>query len=98
MLPTDWQRPGAAVLGRIPDTRVRQYWDPGRLLARRIAAEARDPQPKQQCCVRDGVLWDLAAVYPPGLRWDDQLPPAVFFNGPVVKVAADLERVLLQRQ
>ena len=98
MLPTDWQRPGGSVLGRIPDARVHQYWDPSHLLAQRIAADARDPQPKQQCCVRAGILWDVAAVYPAGVQWAGQLPPAVFFNGPVVKVAGDLELALLHQQ
>ena len=98
MLPTDWQRPGAAVLSRISEARVRQYWDAPHTLARRIARDTRAPQPKQQCCVRADVLWDLAAVYPPGVRWDDQLPPAIFFNGPVVKVAPDLERALVHPQ
>jgi hypothetical protein len=34
----------------------------------------------------DSILWDLAAVYPAGVRWDERVPPAVFFNGPVVDV------------
>jgi hypothetical protein len=95
ILRTDWQRPSASVLGRIGDERAHQYWDPGRLLAARIAADARDPQPRQQCCVRDGFLWDLAAVYPPGVKWTGQLPPAVFFNGPVLKVRDELEGALV---
>jgi hypothetical protein len=48
----------------------------------------------QKCCTRNGVLWDLAAVYPPGAIWDDTIPPAVFFNGPVVDVADQLEAEL----
>ena len=74
------------MLARIPDLREHQYWDPGHLLAQRLAGDARDPQPKQKCCVRDGFLWDLTAVYPPGVKWTDRMPPATFFNGPVVKV------------
>ena len=41
------------------------------------------------------MLWDLAAVYPPGADWDGPLPTAVFFNGPVVKVKAELEAAIL---
>jgi hypothetical protein len=91
---TDWQRPAAVVLGRIGDVRAHQYWDPGRVLAQRMSSDARDPQPKQECCDRDGFLWDLAAVYPPGVQWTGQLPPATFFNGPVVKVKSELEASL----
>ena len=94
MLATDWQNPAGAVLARLKDSRARQYWDPRHLLALRLAADARDPQPKQACCVRDNILWDLAAVYPPGVEWKDALPPAVFFNGPVVKRQAELETAL----
>jgi hypothetical protein len=94
MLVTDWAAPGAIVLGRLKDVRARQYWDPQHLLALRLAADARDPQPKQACCLRNDVLWDLAALYPAGAQWKDALPPAIFFNGPIVKRQAGLETAL----
>jgi hypothetical protein len=94
MLPTDWQSPTRAVLARLQDARARQYWDPRHLLALRLAADARDPQPKQACCLRDNILWDLAALYPPGVEWKDALPPATFFNGPIVKTKSNLETAL----
>jgi hypothetical protein len=91
MLPTDWLRPAARVLGRLSDHRARQFWDEQHVLAQRMAADARDPQPKPECCEQNGFLWDMAAVYPPGAMWMDKLPPAVVFNGPVVEVKAQLE-------
>ena len=94
MLTTDWQSPTSGVLARLNDARARQYWDPHHLVAQRLAADARDPQPKQACCLRDNFLWDLAALYPPGVKWKDAPPPAVFFNGPVVKRKAELETAL----
>ena len=94
MLPTDWQAPGAAVLSRLKDVRARQYWDPQHLMAHRLAADARDPQPKQACCVRDNILWDLSALYPAGAQWKDALPSAIFFNGPIVKRSPELETAL----
>jgi hypothetical protein len=60
-----------------------------------LAADARDPQPEQDCCIRKSVLWDLAAVYPPGVKWTDRVPPATFFNGPVVKVQEEFENALV---
>jgi hypothetical protein len=90
MLATDWVAPGTLVLGRLKDPRTQQYWDPQHLLAMRMAADTREPQPKQACCVRDNILWDLAALYPAGAEWKDALPPAVFFNGPIVKQQAEL--------
>jgi hypothetical protein len=94
MLATDWQSPSAGVLSRMKDTRVQQYWDPQRLLARQIAADARAPQPKQDCCLRDNILWNLAALYPAGAQWKDALPPATFFNGPILNRKPQLEASL----
>jgi hypothetical protein len=68
----------------MPDRRVQQYWDPQHLVAKQLARDARPPQPAQDCCVRSGVLWDLAAVYPKGSTWTDRMPTATVFNGPVV--------------
>jgi hypothetical protein len=86
MLATDWSAPTSVVLGRLPDRRVSQYWDHEHLLAQQMSKDARDSQPKPDCCRRDGFLWDLAALYPPGTRWDERMPTAIFFNGPIVKV------------
>ena len=96
ILVTDWLRPGNAVAGRLSDARVKQYWDAGRRLAKQMAADARSPQPVQECCVSDDVLWDLAALYEPGTQWAARMPPAVFFNGPVVDVAPDLAAAIQQ--
>ena len=94
MIATDWMEPGTNVLARIRDARVRQYWDPDHLVAKQLAADARAPQPPQQCCVRNGILWDLAAVYPPQAHWTERLPPAVVFNGPVVDIIDSIRPTL----
>jgi hypothetical protein len=94
MLASDWLPPLTMVLRRVHDNRVRQYWDPNHLLADQMKRDARPPQPEPDCCERLGVLWDLAAVYPKGASWGDQLPPAVVFNGPVVDIASEIERAL----
>jgi hypothetical protein len=91
MLPTDLAPPITFVLARLSDHRVSQYWDPEHLLAKRLEADARSPQPEQECCTRSGVLWDLAAVYPKGVTWTDRMPPATVFNGPVVDVTTIIE-------
>jgi len=53
--------------------------------------DARAPQPEQDCCLRSGILWDLAAVYPPGSTWSERMPAATVFNGPVVDVTEAIE-------
>jgi hypothetical protein len=94
MLTTDWASPATPVLARVNDRGAAQFWDPSHLLAIRLAADARPPQPKQKCCVRNGVLWDLAALYPAGEIWDAAVPPAVFFNGAIERVKTDLEHAI----
>jgi hypothetical protein len=95
ILPTDFSAPTTSVLHRASDRRVQQHWDSEHVLADQMARDARPPQPKPDCCVRSGNLWDLAAVYPKGARWDDRMPTATFFNGPVVDVADSLEAALV---
>lgn len=96
MLPTDWGRPGRIALGRLVDPRVAQFWDVDHVVARRLAADATSAQPSPDCCDMDGILWDLAAVYPAGATWTDRLPPAVFLNGTVASVASSLEMTLTE--
>lgn len=95
MLPTDWSAPSSSVLRRLSDGRVQQHWDPDHVLATRMKTDARPPQPEQDCCVRSGILWDLAAVYPAGAAWSDRMPTATVFNGPVVDVIPAIENALL---
>lgn len=90
ILPTDWARPGAGILTRVRDTRARQYWDPENIFPKqlrdRMRADAAHPQPS--CCEagEENIPWDLVAVYPPGIRWDEELPAAVYIDGPVYAV------------
>ena len=81
-------------MNRIPDRRVQQYWDPDHVVAKKLSTDARSPQPEQDCCVQSGVLWDLAAVYRKGVRWDDRMPTATVFNGPVTDVSSSIEFAL----
>jgi len=91
---TDFAKPLSAVLGRMPDVRVRQYWDPGHALSAQMTRDARAPQPVPDCCEQRGYVWDLAAVYPPGSTWTDRLPTATVFNGTVLDIVDQLEAAL----
>ncbi|HWG21437.1 MAG TPA: hypothetical protein VG225_12975 [Terracidiphilus sp.] len=85
ILPTDWGRPASTILGNLSDERVLQWWDKRHLVAHllRESAGGRDPG----CCMSNGTLWDVIAVYPPGARWTETLPAPQFFAGPVVRGA-----------
>ena len=94
MLPTDFSKPIRIVLNRLSDRRATQFWDTGHVLATQMAQDARAPQPEQECCVSDNHLWDLAAVYRPGAKWETQMPTALVFNGPVVYIADQIRKAL----
>ncbi len=86
------------VLNRISDPRVTQFWDEDHVLASRMAKDAREPQPKQSCCVRNGHLWDLAGVYKAGMTWDATMPTAFVFDGPVLYIKDDIVMALSSKE
>jgi hypothetical protein len=95
MLGTDLRSPVNGALARIPDQRARQFWDPQHLVAKELRRiEGENPgQPKPDCCVDRGFFWDQAILFAPHAKWR-QTPSAVFWNGPVVRVASALQQAL----
>lgn len=95
ILPTDYSRPGTAVLARLSDPRVEQYWDKNHLFAEQLGhkIESDAGQPKPKCCNLKGIPWDEVAVYSQDAHWNEQLPRAVFLNGPVIR-ALDFSTVV----
>jgi hypothetical protein len=91
ILPTDLTAPGTGALYRLSDRRVRQFWDKEHVLAKLMSQDSTDRQSKPGCCTRPGILWDLIATYPADAVWNTSLPPAIVFNGPVVRVAPTLK-------
>lgn len=93
ILPTDWSRPSGMVQSRISDSRVIQYWDKEHLIAKELHQQlASEPS----CCQRNGILWDLAVLYGKQAHWDNS--SALFADGPVVKAAPDLAKLLASPQ
>ena len=99
ILPTDWARPGAGILTRVRDRRARQYWDPENIFPKRLRDRMRSgtTHPQPSCCeAGDNIPWDLVAVYPAGVRWDETLPAAAFIDGPVYAVKAEIAAALAE--
>ena len=96
VLVTDWRSPRGYALERISDPRARQYWDEqhrfSSVLRQQFESDGGHPRP--ECCMTDGVVWDVAALYPADVRWDESLPPAVYLSGPVLHVSDDLEKAV----
>ncbi len=85
VLPTDWMAPSTSTLRRVFDARAQQYWDKGRLLSKAMGEQD-----------KDSIVWDLVAVYQPGLVWEGSPPHALFEEGPVVRVVPAFTAALQQ--
>jgi hypothetical protein len=78
------------VQSRISDPRVVQFWDKDHLVAKELKLQF--PPSQTLCCQRNGILWDVAAVYPPKARWGKSAP--IYFGGAVLDVADDVRQQL----
>ena len=67
-----------------------QFLDKDHLVAKAIDQQLSETQPS--CCRRDGILWDLAAVYPAKVQWGVSAP--VLIDGPVVAVTDRVQQKL----
>lgn len=76
------------VQARISDSRVVQFWDKDHLVAKELQQQL---SRSQICCQRNGILWDVAALYASGTQWGTS--PA-FFGGAVLDVAGDVRQHL----
>jgi hypothetical protein len=85
MLPTDWSAPTSWVLSRIRDTRAIQFWDKDHLVAKELRQQL---SPTQICCQRNGIIWDVAALYAKGTQWDSSKP--AYFGGAVLDVSPEV--------
>ena|SRR5437868_6350778 len=89
MLPTDWSKPSVFVMARISDPQVVQFWDKDHLVAKELQQQLSS---SQICCQRNGILWDVAALYPRDVQWGRSAP--AFFGGAVLDVAHDVRQRL----
>jgi len=67
-----------------------QFWDKDHLVAHELRQQF--PSSQALCCQRNGVLWDVAALYSSGVQWGNAAP--VYFGGAVVDVAPDVRQKL----
>jgi hypothetical protein len=98
ILAMDWRPPSSSTLGRIADSRGRQFWDPTHVVSAELKQRAAlsPTQSRPDCCIQKGFYWDEALLFPAGAHWKNDSAP-VFWNGPVVKVISGLEPTLTER-
>ena len=97
VIKTDVAAPLTRVLGLIPDDRVTQYWDPGRLVSADMVHsvnEAPDLYGFDEKLPSDFIVWDVVAIFPPQSHWGDAIPVPAYYGGPVVDAIDGAERAL----
>ena len=95
MLPTDWYGPTRITMKRVSDRRAAQFWDKSHLIAAQVEQQLqRFHGNNPSCCENGGHLWDMAALYPPNVRWGEALP--TFDDGPVYRIVPALQQTILE--
>jgi hypothetical protein len=88
--------PSDSVLRRITDARAAQYYDGHHLVSQALQAQMlAHGVTGQDYFVKDEYVWDAAAVYPPGVRWENG-PGAKpdFVGAPVAEVSEGMAAYL----
>lgn len=91
--------PPSGTYKRVPDRRVRQFWDREKLLSQRMVKDIlENPKllPDSERVTEGTIIWDVAAVYAPKERWDHAMPKPEYYGRPVAEVSSDLEKRLAE--
>jgi hypothetical protein len=97
ILPTDLRAPTSGTLARIPNLRVRQFWDPHHEVSKALSrmANLRQSGANTGTDTSNGFHWDEAIVYAPHSKWEDS-PAPVFWRGPVYRSISGLTPALTE--
>ncbi len=86
VLDTDWEAPGAEARARV---KADHFWDPRKqvsLAAQPVLRRHLDRFIGKERLVTGEQVWDFAAIYPAGVRWEDAFPVPARMGAPVVDV------------
>ena len=92
---SDFAPPTSKVLSLISDSRASQYWDKDLVLSAK--ADSLGDTSRRQAAAAAGkkaVVWDVAAIFPPGARWDANFPSPTFASRPVIARIDEIQRRL----
>ena len=99
VLVTDYGPPSDSALARIADNRAAHFWDRSKLTSEKALPALRAdlaPVVGSKNLVTGRVVWDFAAIYPRGVRWEGSFPVPVFKGAPVVDVITEFKRRLTE--
>jgi len=90
---TDFAPPTSKILSLISDSRAAQYWDKDLVLSAK-ADSLGDTSRGEATAGKKAVVWDVAAIFPPGARWDANFPSPTFASRPVIARINEVQRRL----
>jgi hypothetical protein len=90
---TDLAPPTSKVLSLISDSRASQYWDKDLVLSAKADSLERS---RREVAGKKAVVWDVAAIFPPGARWDANFPSPTFVSRPVITRIDEIQRRLFE--
>jgi hypothetical protein len=83
---TDIAPPTSGALARIPDARVAQFWDEGRVVSADIVRSVRADPARYGFTDElydDTIIWDTVLLIEPRSRWEDAFPVPAYYGYPV---------------
>ena len=90
---TDLAPPTSKVLSLISDSRASQYWDKDLVLSAKADTLDRS---RREVAGKKAVVWDVAAIFPPGTRSDANFPSPTFASRPVIARIDEIQRRLFE--
>jgi hypothetical protein len=91
---TDFAPPTSKVLSLISDSRASQYWDKDLVLSAKADSLGGTSRRQAAAAGKKAIVWDVAAVFPPGARWDANFPSPTFASRPVIAQIDEIQRRL----
>jgi hypothetical protein len=100
VLKSDVAAPLTRVLGLLKDRRVKQYWDPDRVISTDLVRSVNDDPARygrEEALPPDFIAWDIVAVFAKSAQWERDLPTPVHYDGPVVHAIDETRKVIAEQ-
>ena len=92
---TDFAPPTSKILSLISDSRASQYWDRDLVLSAKADSLGGTGRGESTAAAgKKAIVWDVAAIFPPGARWDANFPSPTFASRPVIARIDEIQRRL----
>jgi hypothetical protein len=99
VIASDTGPPTDEVRAPLRDPRVIEFWDPNRWASPRMmerAARTMRDRGEAPEFNPHAIAWDLIALYPAGIPWEEPFPAATWWSGPVVRSLEQVRTALME--